>query len=118
MTIGKLSEKTGISTYTLRYYEKKGLIKVSRDAAGRRVFDEADVEWIRFIQRLKDTGMLLRDIKRYSKLRYQGDSTIEERMKILEEHRKYVSAEQEKWENNMKHLNEKIKIYRKMIDFK
>lgn len=118
MTIGKLSEKTGISAYTLRYYEKKGLIKVSRDAAGRRVFDEADVEWIRFIQRLKDTGMLLRDINRYSKLRYQGDSTIEERMKILEEHRKYVLAEQEKWENNMKHLNEKIKVYRKMIDFK
>lgn len=115
MTIGKLSEKTGISAYTLRYYEKKGLIKVSRDAAGRRVYDETDVEWIRFIQRLNDTGMLLRDINRYSNLRYQGDSTMEERMKILEENRKYVLEEQEKWENHMKHLNEKIEIYQEKI---
>lgn len=118
MTIGTLSEKTGISAYTLRYYEKKGLIKVSRDIAGRRIYDESDVEWIRFIQRLKDTGMLLRDISLYSKLRYQGDSTLEERMKILEEHRQYVLAEQEKWENNRIHLDEKIQIYRKLIKSK
>ncbi len=34
MTIGEFSAITGISAYTLRYYEKKGLLRVSRDSAG------------------------------------------------------------------------------------
>ena len=73
MIIGEFSRLTGISAYTLRYYEKKGLLHVERDGAGRRDYREADVEWVKFIKRLKDTGMLLRDIRHYSDLRYQGD---------------------------------------------
>ena len=61
MIIGEFSRLTGISAYTLRYYEKKGLLHVERDGAGRRDYREADVEWVKFIKRLKDTGMLLRD---------------------------------------------------------
>lgn len=72
MIIGEFSRLTGISEYTLRYYEKKGLLHVERDGAGRRDYREADVEWVKFIKRLKDTGMLLRDIRHYSDLRYQG----------------------------------------------
>ena len=112
MTIGELSQKTEISAYTLRYYEKKGLIRVSRDAAGRREYDVSDVEWIRFIKRLKDTGMLLRDIRRYSDLRYLGDSTMARRMEMLEKHRGYVLAEQHRWEEHLRRLDDKIGIYR------
>ena len=54
---------TEISEYTLRYYEKKELIRVERDMAGRRVYTVSDIEWIKFIKKLKDTGMLLRNIK-------------------------------------------------------
>lgn len=67
-----------------------GLIRVNRDQMGRRDYSENDVEWVKFIQRLKDTGMLLRDIKNYSDLRYQGDSTMEERMELLIRHRESV----------------------------
>lgn len=116
MTIGELSKKTGISAYTLRYYEKKGLIRVSRDAAGRREYDGADVEWVRFIKRLKDTGMLLRDIRRYSDLRYLGGSTMTERMEMLQKHREYVLAEQRKWEEHLLRLDDKIEIYRDKLE--
>ncbi|MFA9377893.1 MAG: MerR family transcriptional regulator [Lachnotalea sp.] len=64
MKIGELSTQTGISEYTLRYYEKKELIRVERDQNDRRSYVEKDIEWIRFIKKLKETGMLLRDIKR------------------------------------------------------
>ena len=45
MRIGEIAKAAGISEYTLRYYEKKGLIRVRRDDAGRRCYDESDMEW-------------------------------------------------------------------------
>ena len=116
MTIGEFSTKTGISAYTLRYYEKKGLLHVNRDAGGRRDYREDDVEWVKFIKRLKDTGMLLRDIKRYSDLRYLGDNTMEERMELLILHRKTVVEEQKKWAEYLNNLDTKIEIYRNRIE--
>lgn len=115
MTIGEFSVITGISTYTLRYYEKKGLLRVSRDNAQRRDYSEDDIEWVKFIKRLKDTGMLLRDIKHYSDLRYQGDDTMAERMDLLIQHRKSVVEEQRKWAEYLQNLDEKISIYQDRI---
>ena len=66
MTIGAMARRTGLTESTLRYYEKKGLIHVARDGGGRRDYDEGDVAWIAFLCRLKETGMLLRDIRRYA----------------------------------------------------
>nr|WP_302140562.1 MerR family transcriptional regulator [uncultured Schaedlerella sp.] len=115
MLISKFSKAAGISAYTLRYYEKKGLIRVNRDSAGRRDYSEDDIEWARFIKRLKDTGMLLRDIRHYSDLRYEGDSTMEERMALLLRHREAVVEQQKKWDGYLKNLDEKIHIYQKRI---
>lgn len=115
MTIGVFSKRTGISAYTLRYYEKKGLIRVARDTSGRRDYSEADVEWARFLQRLKDTGMLLRDIRHYSDLRYEGDATMEERMQLLIQHRTSVLDERKKWDEYLQNLDEKIGIYQDRI---
>lgn len=94
MTIREISEKTNLPESTLRYYEKKGLIRVSRDKNGRRDYKESDIEWIKFIRRLKETGMLLKDIQKYSDLRYRGKSTMPERLNILQSHRQYVSDQQ------------------------
>ena len=44
MTIGEISKKTNLTESTLRYYEKKKLIQVSRDAKGRREYMENDIE--------------------------------------------------------------------------
>ena len=90
MRIGQMAKAADISEYTLRYYERKGLIRVKRDDAGRRCYEESDIEWIKFIKRLKDTGMLLKDIREYSRLRYEGNGTMPERLSMLETHRKYV----------------------------
>lgn len=112
MIISEMAKLTNISEHTLRYYEKKELITVSRDERGRRSYDENEIEWIRFIQRLKETGMLLRDIKKYSDLRAEGDKTIPERLKMLEEHRVFVVTEQNKWVRNLENLDAKIAFYK------
>lgn len=111
MKIGEMADRTGLSANTLRYYEKKGLIRVQRDRYQRRVYSEQDVAWVQFIQRLKETGMLLRDIRRYAELRYQGDSTLAERLAMLKHHREYVLAQQRKWQEHLEKLDKKIAIY-------
>jgi len=110
-SIGQFADISQMNIDTLRYYEKEQLIVVSRDASGRRRYTEEDFQWILFIKRLKETGMPIKDIRRYALLRFQGDSTIEERLQMLEQHRLFVLAEKEKWESNLIHLEEKIKIY-------
>ena len=115
MTIGEISKAVNISTYTLRYYETKGLIHVDRDHNGRRCYAEKDIEWIRFIQKLKDTGMLLKDIKQYTKLRYEGNATMPERLSMLQIHRKYIVDQQKKWACYLEHLDQKIAFYEENI---
>lgn len=115
MTIGEIASATNISEYTLRYYEKKGLIRVKRDAIGRRCYEKNDIEWVKFIQRLKDTGMLLRDIKKYAQLRYAGNETMPERLSMLQEHREYVLEQQKKWADYLDNLNKKIVFYQNSI---
>ncbi|MDD3279146.1 MAG: MerR family transcriptional regulator [Lachnospiraceae bacterium] len=115
MTIGELSRATNISEYTLRYYEKKNLIIVKREDIGRRCYVENDIEWIKFIQRLKETGMLLRDIEKYSQLRYKGDETMPERLSMLEKHRLYVLEQQKKWQEYLENLDSKITYYENSI---
>ena len=105
MTIGEIAKKTNLPESTLRYYEKKGLIRVARDNCGRREYEESDIEWIKFIRRLKETGMRLRDIQTYSELRYCGKTTMPERLKILEAHRKYVLEQQLKWNEYLQNLD-------------
>lgn len=116
MTIGALSKATGISEYTLRYYEKKGLIRVNRDTAGRRCYEDSDLAWVAFLQRLKETGMLLKDIKLYADLRYEGDSTMPKRLAMLKIHRRYVLEQQAKWADCLQNLDHKISFYKTAIE--
>lgn len=115
--IGQFSKLTGLTGPTLRYYEQEGLLSVQRDAAGRREYTEQDVEWLHFIKRLKETGMPIREIRRYAHLRYQGDSTIQERLAMLEEHHKKVLEEQQKLAGNLRKLEEKLSFYRQALQY-
>lgn len=114
-SIGQFSEMTDISPHTLRYYEKEQLLIIKRDSIKRRLYTPEDVNWIQFIKKLKDTGMSIKDIREYASLRYQGDSTIQQRLKILENHKLAVIREKNKWENNLQNLDEKITIYKSKL---
>lgn len=115
MTIGEFSETTGISCSTLRYYEDKGLIRVSRDFGNRRIYSDSDIEWAKFLQRLKNTGMSLKDMKLYSDLRYEGESTMPKRLELLRKHRKYVDEQIQLWEDYSHNLDNKISFYERKI---
>ena len=115
MQIKEFSEKTGLTQYTIRFYEKKELFRVKRDEKNRRIYDETDIEWIKMLKRLKDMGMKLSEIKKYSDLRYEGNGTIKERIKILTNHKKYVNIEIEKWQKYLQNLDDKLEIYESFL---
>jgi len=115
MKIGEIANKTNLPASTIRYYEKKELLKVDRDKNGRRYYKESDIEWIKFIRRLKETGMLIKDIQHYSELRYVGSITMPERLQILQLHRNYVLEQQLKWTEYLQNLDDKIEFYQQSI---
>ena len=72
-TIAQASEEVELTPYTLRYYEKEGLLpNVIKDSAGRRKYHDDDLQRIGFIKCLKGTGMSLKQIKEYGDLYEQG----------------------------------------------
>lgn len=118
MRIGEFSKRTGLSADTLRYYEKEKLLTPQRDFNDRRVYSEADIRWIEFIIRLKDTGMPLKEIRRYARLRAKGDSTMNERLEMLIAHKASLEAQIKKLNAHKKKLGDKIKFYKEEISKK
>ncbi|MEB2293689.1 MerR family transcriptional regulator [Priestia megaterium] len=114
-SIQQVASMTGLSTHTLRYYEKIELIKnVQRDQTGYRQYTDFDLAWIQFLIRLRVTGMPMLKMKQFSDLRQKGDSTITARKELLEEHYKDVLGKIEELELNSQRIEEKIAHYKKL----
>lgn len=63
-TISALSEATGLSLHTLRFYEKEGLLRyVERTTSGRRIYGEASLGSLMGVITLKQAGLTLPQIK-------------------------------------------------------
>ncbi len=93
MKIGDLAKRSGLTADTIRYYEKIGLLpRADRNSSGHRDYDASILTWIAFLDRLKTTGMPLREMLRYAGLRARGQGTERERRTLLEEHREKVRA--------------------------
>ena len=76
VSIGEACEATGLSPRTVRYYEELGLLPgVRRRAGGRRVYGPDELLRLRFIQRLKNLGLRLAEIKELSAIYAIAGST-------------------------------------------
>ncbi|AUZ28720.1 MerR family transcriptional regulator [Bacillus subtilis] len=118
-TIQQISNITKLSVHTLRYYEKIGLLReVRRDANGYRKYTESDISWINFLIRLRITGMSMTDMKRFSDLRSQGESTVNQRLQLLKLHQKNVLEEMDGLRNNLMKIEEKIDYYKSLEERK
>lgn len=64
MNIGEASQATGISAKMIRYYEETGLIRPAlRTQAGYRVYQDNDIQTLRFIRRARDLGFSVKQIE-------------------------------------------------------
>ena len=109
--IQDISKLLDIPASTLRYYEKIGLISnLERDPGNKRIYRPEDMEWIKFLIRLKKTGMSIREMKKYSVLRNGGSSTMSERKNLLEKQLYKTESEIENLHEISEYIKEKIKI--------
>jgi len=112
LTIQEAAEETGLTVHTLRYYERIGLLMpIGRAANGHRRYSQQDINFIRTLNRWRQTGMPLADIQHYVKLVQEGDSTAGERRALLEAHRQTVVRQIEELEATLEVIDFKIQNY-------
>lgn len=110
--IKEVSELMGISPYTLRYYEKIGLLNfVKRDQNGVRQFSKKDLVTLNTIFRLKETDMPLREIKRYLALIDQGIDSVSERKALMQKQQQKVEQKIAQLQKALVTINAKVKYY-------
>ncbi len=113
MSIGEVSELTGLSAHTLRFYEQEGLFveAVRRNSAGRRLFTEQEVGWLRVCAKLRSSGMSLPDIRRYAELAREGQGTEAERFEILRRHEAKVTRQMADLQEALDVIKGKVALY-------
>lgn len=116
MKIGEVSKKYDLSTDTLRFYEKVGLIPpVNRNQSGIRDYSEADLRRVEFIKCMRGAGLPIEALTQYMNLVMQGDKTIEARKEILIDQRDLLAARIQEMQKTLDLLNYKISVYEEAL---
>jgi DNA-binding transcriptional MerR regulator len=112
MTIAEVGRKYGISTDTLRYYERIGLIsKIKRNENGIRNYSEEDCHWVEFIKCMRNAGVQVEALIEYVALFQQGESTHNNRKQILIDQRDQLAKRLDEMKSTLNRLNHKIENY-------
>jgi DNA-binding transcriptional MerR regulator len=117
LTIADAVRATGVSAYTLRYYERVGLIDgVERADSGHRRYNDEDLAWIEVLQCLRATGMPIRRVLRYAELVRAGEGNEGDRLALLEEHRAAVRARLAEVRTHLAFIERKSASYEEKLD--
>jgi len=124
LTISQVSEKTGLTPYTLRYYEKVGVLKSpSRREGGARTYTESEVSYIQCLNHLKKLGLSLEEITEFTrdgcvmeKVQLGEDPakftpTLNKRTKILTKYLLDLEAKQQELDQMISLTKEKLAVY-------
>lgn len=115
LTIQEVAARTRLNDHALRYYERVGLLdSVGRATNGHRRYTADDLNWIAFLMHLRATGMSIRQMLAFADLRRQGDSTMPERLALLEAHQQQVREQIRKLEGHLAVIEEKMQINRRI----
>lgn len=87
ISIGALSEATGVNIETIRYYEREGLLpKPPRSSGGRRLYDGASVRKLSFLRRCRELGFSLAEAQALAALAGREDTTCAEVKGLVSRH--------------------------------
>ena len=116
MKIAEVSEQHGLSTDTLRYYERIGLIPpVNRSESGIRDYNELDIRRVEFVKCMRSAGLPVEVLVDYIDLVQQGDKTIEARKEILKEQRELLLVRMQEMQKTLDILDHKIEVYENVV---
>ncbi|MEU1115275.1 MULTISPECIES: MerR family transcriptional regulator [unclassified Streptomyces] len=111
-TISEVAAHTGLSAYTLRWYERIGLMPhIDRSHTGQRRYRNRDLDWLAFVGKLRLTGMPVADMVRYAELVRAGEHTFADRQELLEQTRRDVRDRIAELQGTLAVLDYKIDVY-------
>lgn len=113
LRISEVAERTGLSVHTLRFYEREGIFVhgVRRLPGGQRVYTEDDIGWLTVCQVLRDSGMPIPQIRRYTELVRAGVGNELERLQLMREHRQRVDEQLATLRRSLDLINYKVGVY-------
>ncbi|WP_367295049.1 MerR family transcriptional regulator [Levilactobacillus yonginensis] len=84
MNIKEASEKTGVSSAAIRYYEKELLIPaIDRTEVGNRDIDDRIIRRIQFVTQMRSAGMSIENLRHYIELFDSPEDTGEAEFALL-----------------------------------
>ncbi len=113
LSISEAAERTGLSTHTLRYYEREGLMlgEVDRASSRHRRYSDGDITWVTFLTKLRSTAMPISRVRDYVELVRKGEDSLPARLELLEAHRDAVLAQLEEMNHSLAAIDFKIATY-------
>ncbi len=116
MKIAEVSQQYDISTDTLRYYERVGLIPpVNRNGSGIRDYTELDLRRVDFVKCMRSAGLPIEVLIDYVELVQRGDETINTRKEILKEQRTLLVTRMKEMQKTLDILDHKIEVYESAV---
>ncbi len=118
LSIAEAARRTGLTVYTLRYYERSGMLPKPprRTSGGSRRYHAAELHWIQVCTRLRGVGMPIVLIRRYIDLVRSGPGNEGERLELFESHRAQIIDELSTLNERLQLMDHKIDTYRQRMD--
>ena len=112
-TVKQAAEIMNISVHTLRFYANNDLFPfIKRDYNNIRQFSDKDLEWVKLVKCLRDTGMPLEEVKKYIDLCKEGERTIQKRFDMLVAQKEKALAQLEDFQKGIDLLTYKVNYYK------
>ncbi|MBS9334692.1 MerR family transcriptional regulator [Fructobacillus sp. M1-13] len=113
MNIKEVSEKTGLSNDTIRYYERIGLIMpVPRKENHLRDFGQRSINQLNFVRQMRNAGMSVERLREYVDMVYEdNDATIPARKELLSEQADEMKDRIQQMQEAHDHLLYKVNNY-------
>lgn len=113
--VAEVAKMMGVLPSTLRYYDQEGLLPNIKRVNGIRVFEDEDFKWLRVLNCLKNTNMPIKKIKRYVDLAQEGDATLKERQKLIQEQKQNILDQIEQFQYYLQEIEYKEWYYKEAI---
>ena len=118
-SVKEVADMYGVSPHTIRFYTDKGLIPpLKRDKNNNRLFDRECLNWLEGCICLKGCGMSIKDLKHYGDLCLKGNSTLEERYKMIVECRNKAKKQVENAQKVLDYAEHKVEHYKNILSGK
>lgn len=113
----EVAEMTGLSTATLRYYEKEHLLPpIARTSQKYRQYSDSDIEWIKMIQCMRRANIPIQSIKEYISLLIQGGGTLEQRFAMVQNHIEDIKQQIINLQRALVLTQKKLSFYEKLLE--